>query len=73
MNITHDMNKHNCQLCKFEWLGRCMGQHYGADVSVDNEPCAYYVFGGSEERLKEIEFNQQSKTINQQSEDIVKE
>lgn len=40
-----------------EWLGRCFGKKYGKDVSVDNEPCKCYEFGGSEERLKEIENN----------------
>ncbi len=53
--ITYEMNKHNCQLCKKEWLGRCLGSHYGKDVSVDNEPCEDYDFGGSAERLAEIE------------------
>lgn len=57
MNITHEMNMHNCQLCKKEWLGRCFGKKYGKDVSVDNEPCKCYKFGGSKERLKEIENN----------------
>lgn len=51
------MNMHNCQLCRKEWLGRCFGKKYGKDVSVDNEPCKCYEFGGSEERLKEIENN----------------
>ncbi len=54
-HITHEMNMHNCQLCQSEWLGRCLGEHYGADVSVDNEPCNHYKFAGSPERLKEIE------------------
>jgi hypothetical protein len=57
MHITHEMNMHNCQLCRKEWLGRCFGKKYGKDVSVDNEPCKCYEFGGSEERLKEIENN----------------
>jgi len=57
LNITHEMNMHNCQLCKKEWLGRCFGKKYGKDVSVDNEPCKCYKFGGSKERLKEIENN----------------
>ena len=39
MHITHEMNMHNCQLCRKEWLGRCFGKKYGKDVSVDNEPC----------------------------------
>lgn len=48
---------HNCHLCKKEWLGRCFGsKHYGKDVSVDDTPvCEEYEFGGSAERLKEIE------------------
>lgn len=57
MHITKEMNMHNCQLCRKEWLGRCFGKKYEKDVSVDNEPCKYYEFGGSEERLKEIENN----------------
>lgn len=57
MHITKEMNMHNCQLCRKEWLGRCFGKKYGKDVSVDNEPCKCYEFGGSEERLKEIENN----------------
>ena len=57
MHITKKMNMHNCQLCRKEWLGRCFGKKYGKDVSVDNEPCKCYEFGGSEERLKEIENN----------------
>lgn len=57
MHITHEMNMHNCQLCRKEWLGRCFGKKCGKDVSVDNEPCKCYEFGGSEERLKEIENN----------------
>ena len=55
--ITKEMNMHNCQLFRKEWLGRCFGKKYGKDVSVDNEPCKCYEFGGSEERLKEIENN----------------
>ena len=39
MHITKEMNMHNCQLCRKEWLGRCFGKKYGKDVSVDNEPC----------------------------------
>ena len=54
-NITPEMNMHNCQLCNKEWLGRCLGKHYGKDVSVNNKPCDCYEFGGSKERLKEIE------------------
>lgn len=57
MHITHEMNMHNCQLCRKEWFGRCFGKKYGKDVSVDNELCKCYEFGGSEERLKEIENN----------------
>ncbi len=50
------MKGHNCHLCKKEWLGRCFGKHYGKDVSVDDTPvCDEYEFGGSAERLKEIE------------------
>jgi hypothetical protein len=49
------MNKHNCQLCKNEFLGRCLGKEYGKDVSLNNEPCDEYKFGGTEERLHEIE------------------
>lgn len=52
MHITKDMNMH-----RKEWLGRCFGKKYGKDVSIDNEPCKCYEFGGSEERLKEIENN----------------
>jgi hypothetical protein len=56
MHITPEQNKHNCQLCKSEWLGRCFnGSNYGKDVSVDNEPCNSYEFGGTQERLAEIE------------------
>ena len=47
--------EHNCHLCKNEWLGRCFGKHYGKDVSIDDMPiCDGYVYGGSEEHLKEI-------------------
>lgn len=46
---------HNCHLCKKEWLGRCFGKYHGKDVSVEDTPvCDEYVFGGTEERLKEI-------------------
>lgn len=37
-----------------ETLGRCFGKKYGKDVSVDNEPCKCYEFGGSKERLKKL-------------------
>lgn len=48
--------EHNCHLCKKEWLGRCFGKYYGKDISVDDIPiCDEYVYGGSEEHLKEIE------------------
>lgn len=49
--------EHNCHLCKNEWLGRCFGsKHYGKDVSLSDVPiCDEYVYGGSEEHLKEIE------------------
>lgn len=48
--------EHNCLLCKNEWLGRCFGKYYGKDVSMDNMPvCDEYVYGGTEEHLKEIE------------------
>lgn len=57
MHITSEMNQHNCQLCKKEWLGRCLGASYGKDVSIENEPCSSYIFGGTDERLKEIENN----------------
>lgn len=57
LHITHEMNMHNCQLCRKEWLGRCFGKKYGKDVSVDNEPCKCYEFGGSKERIKEFENN----------------
>jgi hypothetical protein len=58
MHITHEMNRHNCQLCKHEWLGRCfVEKNYGKDVSVENEPCLNYKFNGSYKRLKEIEPN----------------
>ena len=53
MYISHEMNKHNCQLCKYEFLGRCFKS--GEDVSLDNEPCGEYEFAGTEERLHEIE------------------
>lgn len=49
---------HNCMLCKKEWLGRCFSaSHYGEDVGAtrDYNICKYYIFGGSEETLKEIE------------------
>ena len=56
MHITPEQNKHNCQLCKSEWLGRCFNDsNHGKDVSVDNEPCNSYEFGGTQERLSEIE------------------
>ena len=55
MYISHEMNKHNCQLCKHEFCGCCLGKKYGEDVSLDNEPCDEYEFGGTEERLHEIE------------------
>lgn len=64
MNITHEMNMHNCQLCKNEWLGRCLGKYYGIDVSIDNEPCDNYEFGGSEQRLKKIENTKMNKFKN---------
>ena len=52
------MNRHNCQLCKYEFLGRCLYENnYGKDVSLENEPCSNYKFAGSPERLKEIESN----------------
>lgn len=48
--------EHNCHLCKNELLGRCLGKHYGKDVSIDDMPvCDEYIYGGSEEHLKEIE------------------
>lgn len=48
---------HNCHLCRNEWLGRCFGsKHYGKDVSVNDTPvCEEYEYGGSQERLREIE------------------
>ena len=55
MHIGPSENKHNCQLCKKEFLCRCHGKYYGKDVWTDNEPCDEYEFGGSEERLMEIE------------------
>lgn len=56
MKITHEMNMHNCQLCRNECLGRCHhDKHYGKDVSVNNVPCDDYEYGGTEERLEEIE------------------
>nr|DAT99381.1 MAG TPA: hypothetical protein [Caudoviricetes sp.] len=58
MHITPGQNKHNCQLCrKKEWLGRCFGKKYGKDVSVNNQPCKCYEFGGTQERLKKIKNN----------------
>lgn len=46
---------HNCWLCKKEWLSRCFGEtHYGEAVD-DDMICEEYVFGGSEERLREIQ------------------
>lgn len=58
--------EHNCHLCKNEWLGRCFGnKHRGKDVSLVGETdvpvCEEYVFGGSSERLKEIEEAQQKR------------
>lgn len=51
--------EHNCHLCKKEWLGRCMGKHYGKDVSIDDTPvCDEYEYGGSQEQLKAIQKNQ---------------
>lgn len=48
--------EHNCHLCKNERLGRCFGKYYGKDVSVDDMSiCDEYIYGGSEEHLKEIE------------------
>lgn len=51
--------EHNCHLCKKEWLGRCFGKYYGKDVSMAGETdvpvCDEYVYGGSEQHLKEIE------------------
>lgn len=48
--------EHNCHLCKKEWLGRCCGEYYGKDISVDDIPiCDEYVYGGLEEHLREIE------------------
>ena len=55
--ISPEENRHNCQLCEYEWLGRCFNKYCGKDVSMDNEPCEFYSFGGSEERLAEIEAN----------------
>lgn len=55
MNITSEMNMHNCQLCKKEWLGRCYGKLRGKDVSMENKPCSDYEFGGTQERLNQIE------------------
>lgn len=56
MNISREQNKHNCQLCKSEWLGRCFNaRNHGKDVSIDNEPCESYEFDGTPERLAEIE------------------
>lgn len=55
MHITPEQNMHNCQLCRKEWLGRCFGKKYGKDVSVNNQPCKCYEFGGTQERLAEIE------------------
>lgn len=55
MHITPEQNKHNCQLCRKEWLGRCFGKKYGEDVSGNNQPCECYEFGGTQERLAEIE------------------
>lgn len=52
--IKHEDNKHNCQLCTHEFLGRC-GIGIRNDVSMENEPCDNYHFGGTDERLKEIE------------------
>lgn len=47
--------EHNCHLCKKEWLGRCMGKHYGKDVSIVDTPvCDEYEFGGSQEKLDTI-------------------
>jgi len=48
--------EHNCHLCKKEWLGRCFGKYHDKDVSVNDMPiCDEYVYGGSDEHLKEIE------------------
>lgn len=55
-NETMRRCEHNCHLCKKEWLGRCFGKHHGKDISVDDMPvCDEYIYGGSEEHLKEIE------------------
>lgn len=48
--IKPEDNKHNCQLCKTEWLGRCLNN--GNDVSVKNKPCQFYVFAGTKEKLE---------------------
>lgn len=47
--------EHNCHLCKKEFLGRCHGDQYGKDVSIDDTPvCSGYVYNGTEKHLKEI-------------------
>ncbi len=55
MHITHEMNRHNCQLCHYECLGRCFNVYsYGKDISWKNKICKNYIYGGSDKRLKEI-------------------
>lgn len=61
--ITPEMNMHNCQLCRKEWLGRCVGKYRGKDVSLDNEPCDSYEFAGTAQRLKEIEQHEKEQTL----------
>lgn len=50
--IKPEDNKHNCQLCKTEWLGRCLTT--GNDVSIKNKPCQFHVFAGTKEKLEKI-------------------
>lgn len=50
--------EHNCHLCKKEWLGRCFGKWHGKDISIEDMPiCEEYIYGGSEEHLREIEYS----------------
>lgn len=57
-HIEPNDNKHNCQLCGKEFLGRChcdKTDRFGKDVSMKNTPCEYYDFKGTDKRLKKIE------------------
>lgn len=63
--------EHNCRLCRNEWLGRCFSDKlHGKDVSMNGDRykneygsgdlpiCDDYIYGGSEEHLKRIQYAQ---------------